>query len=433
MPTNTQEMIIKTIESSSLLTGGQLNPTQQREFFRLIRTLPGMFSIARFETVDQKKHHIDRLHIGEPITHAVEENSNEAHLATAKTSQIEIYTKKLKSSWNITTETLTENIEKGNFEQTIMEGMTQRIGTDLELLAIQGNTAKYAADNTPLGLLLRRDDGWDVLTEGAHIVDCGGATIQRSIFAEMIRRMPQQYLADPGLRWIVSRTTYVDWLDLIADRGTAQGDRALEGNAPAPYGIPMEPIPLIPSDKELTVSTATPATIVGNRADGFRILTGVNDKLSIAVNGGSAVTVTLPQGTWFASQIANFINTADASLAGLASDDGFGRLILKTSTTGSTATITIGAIANDAYDELGLSEGTVSGANAGTGIVNEGTFIWLANPKNFIYVFLNGTRVYSEFNKDYDRLETVVYNEMDVQVENLDAIVKAVNIRRREI
>lgn len=433
MPMSEQELVLKTIESSALLTGGQLNPKQQKEFFRLIRSLPGMFNICRFETVDQKRHHIDRLHIGEPITHAVEENSNEAHLAVPKTSQIEIHTKKVKSSWNITTEALVENIEKGNFEQTIMESMTERIGTDLELLAIQGNAEKYKNDNSPLGLLLRRDDGWDVLTEGAHIVDCGGSTIQRGIFAEMIRRMPPQYLADPGLRWIVSRSTMVDWMDLIADRGTAQGDRALEGQAPAPYGIPMVAIPLIPTDKELTVSTATPAKIISTRADAFRILSGVNDKILISVDGEPAVTVTLPQGTWFASQIAHFINSAHTSLAGIASDDGFGRLVLTSKNVGSTGVISIQDIENNAYAELGLSVGDVTGKDEGFGVVYEGTFIWLANPKNFIVAMLNGTRVYSEFNKDYDRLETVVYNEIDVQVENLDAIVKAVNIRKRTI
>jgi hypothetical protein len=431
---NTQEQVIKTIESSTLLTGGQLNPTQQNEFFKLIRSLPGMFSIARFERVDQKKHHIDALHIGEPITHAVEENSNEAYLAQPKTSQIEIFTRKLKSSWNVTTETLIENIEKGNFEQTLMEGMSKRIGTDMELLGIQGNATLYAGSTTPFGRLLKRLDGWDKKTEGAHIVDCSGATIGRDIFAEMIRRMPQQYLADPDLRWITSKTIEVDWMDLIADRGTALGDRAVEGRAPAPYGIPMVGIPLIPSDKDLTISTGTSAIVIGTRADAFKITAGVNDKLNINVNGAGAQTVTLTAGVWFASQIANMINAAHSSLAGVASDDGFGRLVLKSPTTGSTSTIVIGAVANSAYAELGLSEGTTTGTNSGSnGIVKEGSFIWLANPRNFIYVFLNATRVYSEFNKDFDRLETVVYNEMDAQVENLDAIVKAVNVRRRTI
>lgn len=430
---NSQEQIIKTIQSSSLLTGGQLNPTQQNEFFRLIRTLPGMFSIARFERVDQKQHHIDRLHIGEPITHAVGENDNTQFLAGPKTSQIEILTRKLKSSWNVTTETLIENIEKKDFEQTLMEGMTSRIGTDLEMLGIQGDINTNALVNTPFGRLLRRLDGWDLQTEEAHIVDCGGINVQKSIFAEMIRRMPQQYLADPGLRWITSKIVEVDWLDTVAERATAMGDAAYTGTAPRPYGIPMISIPLIPADKSLPIMTGTSATVIGNRADAFRIITGVNDGISITVDGGAPVAFVLTQGTWFASNIAAQIN-AQAGLAGIASDDGFGRLVIKSPTSGAASSISINAAANDAYTELGLSVAVVQGvANGVIGIVNEGSYIWLANPKNFIYVMLGATRLYSEFNKDFDRLETVVYNEMDVKVENLDAIVKGVNVRRKAI
>lgn len=430
---NDQEKVLKTIESTQLLTGGQLNPTQQNEFFKLIRALPGMFSIARFEKVDQKKHHIDKLHIGEPITHGVEENTNTAYLAKPKTSQIEIFTRKYKSSWNVTTETLIENIEKGSFEQTLMEGMSSRIGTDLEMAAIQGDPDKYAADNSPFGLLLRRDKGWDVLTEGAHIIDCDGVTIEKDIFAEMIRRMPQQYLADPGLRWITSKTIEIDWTDKIAERNTALGDAAYSGKAPAPYGIPMASIPLVPADKELSLDTGVAAMVVSDRADAFEIKAGVNDKLSINVNATGATTITLTAGVWHAGQIAMMINSA-LNIPNFAYSDGFGKLVLKSPTTGALSAIVIGVVANDAYDELGLHEGTTTGVAVGNaGEVREGSFIWLANPKNFIYAFLNGTRVYSEFNKDYDRLETVVYNEMDTQVENLDAIVKAVNIRRRQI
>lgn len=431
-----QEKVLKTIESTQLLTGGQLNPSQQREFFKLIRTLPGMFSYARFETVDQKKHHIDKLHIGEPITHSVDENSNEAYLAKPKTSQLEIYTKKLKSSWNVTTETLVENIEKGNFEQTLMEGMSQRIGTDMELLAIQGDMTKYASDTTPKGLLLRRDDGWDKITDNAHIVDCGGSTIIKDIFAEMIRRMPQQYLADPELRWITSKTIEVDWTDTVAERATAMGDAAYSGKAPAPYGIPMLSIPLIPADKPLSLTAATSAQVLGTRQDVFEIKEGVNDKLKIDIDNAGAGTgteITLAAGVWHAGQIANMINAALGN-APIASTDGFGRIKLQSLTTGTASEIDIQAIANDAYKTLGFTVGVINGTDDGTaGTVNEGSFIWLANPKNFIYVLLNGTRVYSEFNKDYDRLETVVYNEMDVVVENLDAVVKAVNVRRRPL
>lgn len=428
-----QEQVLKTIETSDFANGGLLDPKRQRQFTKYVRDYGKMLPMVRFEQLSQSQSTLDKLYIGEPVTHAVEENDPTAYQAKPATGQIHLQTKKLKSSWNITTETLVENIEQKGFEQTMMEGMTRRISTDIELLAIQGDEEKYAGTTDVFGRLLKRQDGWDKLTDKAHILDVGGATIQKGIFAEMIRMMPQQYLQDPGLRWFVSKSIAIDWLDLLADRGTTLGDNALNGNSVSPYGIPMVEVPLLPDNKEIKVSDGVAAKVIGHRADPFVIEEGVNDKLQIVIDGGTAVTVTLPAGTFTVGHIAAFIN-GHSGLEGVASDDTHGRLVLTSPTVGATSSITIQAVENDAYATLGLSEGTTTGADNGTlATVKEGSFIWLANPKNFIAAMRGNTRIYTEFNKDYDRLETVIYNEVDFSIENDDAIVKAVNLRKRQL
>lgn len=430
---NSQEQILKTVQTSDFGNGGLLNPKRQNQFTKYIREYGKMLPMVRFEQLSQTQMTLDRLYIGEPVTHAVEENTNEAYLAKPSTGQMSLQTKKLKSSWNITTETLVDNIEQKGFEQTMMEGMTRRISTDIELLAIQGDQTTYAGATDVFGRLLKRQDGWDVLTNKAHILDAGGATVQKGLFAEMIRSMPQQYLQDSGLRWFVSKAIAIDWLDLLADRGTALGDSALNGNSIAPYGIPMVEVPLLPDNKPLSVKTGTSAKVIGTRQDPFTIVTGSNDKLILQIDGGTATTVTLPAGTYRVGYIAAFIN-ATAGLAGIASDDTHGRLVLTSPTVGSTSSVAINTVTNNAYATLGLSVGTTSGANSGSvGSVREGSFIWLANPKNFIAALRGNTRIYTEFNKDYDRLETVVYNEVDFGIENDDAIVKAINVRKRDL
>lgn len=428
-----QENILKTIETSDFGNGGLLNPKRQNQFIKYVRDYGKMLPMVRFEKLNQSQTTLDKLYIGEPVTHAVEENDPTAYLAKPVTGQMHLETKKLKSSWNITTETLTDNIEQKGFEQTVMEGMTRRISTDIELLAIQGDEEKYAGNTDVFGRLLKRQDGWDKLTDSAHILDVGGATVQKGIFAEMIRMLPQQYLQDTGLRWFVSKSVAIDWLDLLSDRGTALGDNALNGNSVSPYGIPLVEVPLLPDNKEVKVSKGTTAQVRGHRADPFVIETDVNDKLSISVDGGAAVTVTLPAGTFRVNHIAAFINGTEG-LAGIATDDTHGRLVFTSPTNGSNSEITFGTIEENAYATLGLSEGTNKGVDSGTvGTETDGSFIWLANPKNFIAAMRGNTRVYTEFNKDYDRLETVIYNEVDFGVENDDAIVKAVNLRKRAL
>lgn len=278
---NAQEEILNTIETSDFANGGLLDPARQKQFIKYVRDYGKMLPMVRFETLTQSQSTLDKLYIGEPVTMAVEEDTNTPILTKPMTGQIHLQTKKLKSGWNITTETLTNNLEQKGFETTMMEGMTRRISTDLELLAIQGDAAKYAGSNTTFGRLLKRSDGWDKLTDQCHILDVGGASVQKGIFAEMVRTMPQQYLQDPELRWFVSKSIAIDWMDLLADRGTALGDSALNGNTTSPYGIPMLEIPLIPDNKDVTTAKGTFAMTVGIEADPFEIILGVNDTLSI--------------------------------------------------------------------------------------------------------------------------------------------------------
>lgn len=432
--TNEQERILNTIETSDFANGGRLDPARQKQFTKYVREYGKMLPMVRFEQLSQSQSTLDKLYIGEPVSQSVEENDNAPALSGVQTGQVHLQTKKLKSAWNITTETLTENIEQKGFEKAMMEGMTRRISTDLELLAIQGDEEKYAGTTDVFGRLLKRQDGWDKLTQKCHILDVDGSSVQKGIFAEMVRMMPQQYLQDPDLRWFVSKSVAIDWMDLLSDRMTGAGDAALAGTTINPYGIPLTEIPLIPDNKEVTVSTGTSAMVIGNAADPFEIIKDVNDKLSIAIdNAVEATVVTLAPGVHRVSVIVAMINSV-AGLAGVAKNDTHGRLILQSPTTGVTSEIVLTEVAGSALDELGLSEGTTNGtADATAGKVKDGSFIWLANPKNFIAAMRGNTRLYSEFNKDYDRLETVIYNEVDFQIENEDAIVKAVNLRKRSI
>lgn len=428
--TNEQEKILNTIETSDFANGGKLDPVRQKQFTKYIRDYGRMLPMVRFEQLSQSQSTLDKLYIGEPVSVAVDENDGTVVNTKPQTGQIHLQTKKLKSGWNITTETLTENIEQKGFEKTMMEGMTQRISTDIELLAIQGDEEKFAAATDPFGRLLKRQDGWDKLTDKCHILDVGGESIQKGIFAEMVRMMPQTYLQDPNLKWFVSKSIAIDWADLLSDRLTGVGDAALAGNTVNPYGIPLVEVPLIPDNKPLSVSTGTHAVVIGRAADPFEFVTGENDELTIAIDGAvEATTVKFPEGTFTVSVVVAMINAANG-LAGVASSDKYGRIVLTSPTTGATSKVVISA--STALDELGFSEGTTTGvANGSAGTVPEGSFIWLANPKNFVAAMRGNTRIYSEFNKDYDRLETVVYNEVDFQIENEDSIVKAVNLAKR--
>lgn len=422
---------IETVETSAFLNGGRLNPEQQDAFIVLVRRFSKLIPLGRVERLTQPKMDIDKLHIGEPVTRKAPENTDAGSpQKPAKFNKVAIDAKKVRSDWQLTTESLEENIAQDDLEDQLMDAMMQQISTDLENLHINGNEA--LAGTTPLDELLKANDGLDKLSEDAHIVDVAGGFLSKRVFAAMLRQLPKQFRNDPGLRWLVSRGAMVDWMEQNSDRQTALGDAALQGGGIRPFGIPMEEIPLMPDDKLVNVKTATSATVLGTRFGPYEIKAGVNDKLLIDVDNAGAVLVTLSAGTFEAFEIAGKINAT--TLPNVASDDGEGRLLLKSPTTGAASEIDIQAQATSAYATLGLTVAVKNGAAAGIGQdVPEGTFIWLTNPKNMIWAMVNATRVHSEFEKDFDRIETVVFNRTDSQIENKNALVKAVNIRTRII
>jgi len=424
------EKAVSAIETSAFLNGGKLNPEQQDEFLVLVRRFSKMIPLVRNERLDNPRMDIDKLHIGEPVTKKAPENTGPTQEKPTKFNKVQIDTKKVRSDWHITTESLEENIARDNMEDQVMEAMMAQISTDLEDLAINGDEA--ASTGTPKGDLYSANDGWDKLSDDAHIVDVQGGYLSKRVFSAMLRQMPKQFRNDPNLKFFVSRGTMVDWMDLNSDRQTATGDASLSGRPPMPFGYPVVEVPLIPDDKLVGVNAATAAIVLGTRQGPFEIVAGTNDAITIDVNNAGAVAVILSPGVYEAFEIAGQINAADPSLAGVAYDDGEGRILFKSPTTGVAAEVEIVAVANDAYTTLGLTAAVTNGSDAGTTQnIPEGTFIWLANPKNFIWAILNATRVHSEFEKDFDRVETVVFNRTDAQIENKNALVKAINLRTR--
>lgn len=448
-----EAMIEKNIQTGDLTSGGQLNPLQQSQFITLVKKFSVLLPQVRFVRMPRPMMDIDKLWVGEPVTESVDEATDTGNLSKAKFQRITLAVKKVRSAWNITTEVLQGNIEQNDFEQTVMNTFIERIATDLEDLAINGDTTLVGT--TPRDRLLRRLDGFLKITDDAHIFDVGGVSIQKGIFSAMKRRMPKQYKNDPGLRWLLGDGLAVDWADVVSDRGTILGDAALQGAEMSPLGTPMIRIPLIPDDLPITVSMATAAETLGGEYGPF-IINSTNDTLIIDVDGNGNVTVTLPHGTLDCVEVAKAINDAlvatpayGLAYADFARDNREGLLYLQSPTDGVASSITLQPVpvGSQAYTVLGLlgtptvgapnwplAPVTYNGTNAGTyTTVNEGSVMLLTNPKNLVWGILDGTRIFTDFNKNTDQVESIVYNQVDNAIENRDAIVKATNIRRRTL
>jgi len=424
--------LLKTLEASDLTNGGLLPREAQNEFVQIIRGTATLLNQVRFEKKTQRSGDIDKMRIGEPITQSATENALPISLSQPKFDRVPFNALKTRSDWNITREAMLDNIEQDRFDESVMEAMTDRMKIDFEMLGIQGDATTFAADNTPRGLLLRSNDGWDLQTNGCHIVDAAGAEISKEMFTAGSRAMPDERTEDEGVKWFIARKTLADYVDLYGTRQTDKGDQAnMSGVIENLFGYPVQVVPMIPTQQALTVTEATSGWMMGTQYGPFDF-DATNNNMIINVDAAGATLVTMTVGNLETSEVSALINAAVGAV--VASDAGDGRLLLQSTTTGIASTMTLDPVGNDCYTTMGLAVGTDTGtAVAVADTINEGTFIWLVNPKNFIWVHVLETAVSSEYNQTRDRVEMVTFAYNDFLVEDLDACVKVDNVRRRQL
>ena len=96
-----QELIEKTILTSDLLNGGQLNAEQQDRFVVFVKQFQVMMNEVRFERMPQPRMDIDKLHMGEPITEAASEDTTSSNEGKPKFNKISLSVSKVRSQWSI--------------------------------------------------------------------------------------------------------------------------------------------------------------------------------------------------------------------------------------------------------------------------------------------------------------------------------------------
>lgn len=226
--------------------GGILNAAQADKFIDLTVDSQALLKRCRVERVTNPSGSLQRLLFADPITEGASENTDSGRIDNPTFSEVTYATVKMRSAFDITVDSLEGNIEGPALRNTLMASAGKRIGTDLEMVSLIGDTT--LADTTNLNKLLRVNQGWRKLSDTGNLVDCAGANISKTIFSKLIRALPSQYKTDrSALRFYCSPAIIQDYRDVLADRATALGDSATQGNDPLKaFGIPIEEIPLIP-------------------------------------------------------------------------------------------------------------------------------------------------------------------------------------------
>lgn len=270
MTDNLIEKVIVSTEIGSPAGSGLLSAEQSNQFIDYMWDATVLGSQVRTIRMRSNEVEVDRIGVGERLlrgaTEAVDTGENQGVVF----SKISITTRKLRLDWELSTESLEDNLEGEALEDHIARLMATQAGNDLEDLAINGDTD--STDKT-----LKVFDGWRKLavegnSEGAaHVVDHAGGPINRAAFNKGLRAMPRKFMQRRNqLKWFVGSNLVQDYLfsltndtdyaaSLGADvlvNGPVRAEGAAGFTAGGVFGIPLQEIPYFDTDLDRTGAAA---------------------------------------------------------------------------------------------------------------------------------------------------------------------------------
>ena len=247
MPTN--EQIIK--NAGTITTGtvndGLLNPEQARRFIQQTFEATPLGSLVRHVMRNAKTGEIDKIGIASRILRKKTENVDDGYRAGVETDKIEYATTAVRLPWEITEETLRENIEGENFENIVTNLMTTQLGVDTEDLYLNGDTATPSSD--PDYDFLKINDGWiKQIKEGGHVYDASTSNgLGLDLFYNALATIPNKY-NNGKLRWVMSPRRAQQWELYLLEKVIGAGGAVPESVYKSPVGIPVVQAPKIPDD-----------------------------------------------------------------------------------------------------------------------------------------------------------------------------------------
>lgn len=238
--------------------GGLLNPEQSARFLDYMFDATVIGKVARTVRMKADTTEIDRMSIGEKLVKLASEGENTGANSGVTFSKISLTTKKLRMDWELSTESLEDNIEGADLEDHIARMMATQAGNDIEDVILNGDTAL-----TGDALYKSFDGAVKKAKASGHVVDAAGAGISRAVFNSALKALPRKYKQRrTDLRFLSGSNLIQDYLYSTSNStnfanpqdiasGIIRGDVPVVGGpagyvAPYAFGIPIVEVPLLP-------------------------------------------------------------------------------------------------------------------------------------------------------------------------------------------
>lgn len=252
MTLNNKTIIEKAdVTLATLASGGLMNPEQADTFLRMVQNAPTILKDSRFVQMASDTRKIEKIGFGSRILRPGVEGKvlADADRSAPATSTITLNAKEVIAEVHITYDTLENNIEGNNLQNTIMQMLAERAALDIEEVIVNGD--KSSTD--PYLALL------DGLRKQAtsHVVDHAAGAFSKDVFKKAYKAVPAKYLRNPkDWKFYTSHGLEVEWKDQVAGRQTNLGDFSLQGGLASAYGVPVDGIAMLQpyTDSAKTVS-----------------------------------------------------------------------------------------------------------------------------------------------------------------------------------
>lgn len=322
-------IINKAAIQTGTLTSGLLNPEQARKFIQQTFEATNLGGLVRHEMRTAKTGEIDKIGIASRILRKKTENTDDGYRAGVKTSQIEYSTTAIRLPWEITEETLRENIEGQNLETIITNLMTTQLGVDMEDLYLNGDedmgkipefsaatayakgdevvydgklyvfTAAHVAgawtgtDAEEFGTqgdadFLKINDGWiKQLSNGGHVYDASSeSSMSLDLFYKTLALLPNKY-NNGKLRWLMSPKRAQEWELFLLNKVIGQGGAVPDSIYTAPARIPAVECPSLDDG---TIMLTDPKNLIVVNTYGIQIRKTTEGKEAIMMDKRFYVT-----------------------------------------------------------------------------------------------------------------------------------------------
>ncbi len=249
-------------DSANLSGNGLLYPDQANRFLDYMWDATILAKAARTIRMRSNTTEIDRVSVGQRImTVATQDEPRDytdiASLNKAATfAKISLTTRKLRLDWELSSESLEDNVEGPDLEDHIARLMATQAGNDIEDVLINGTGANS-------GLLSAFKGFRKLAIDNAHVVDAGAYGLDKAIFNLAIKTLPRKYKQRRNqLRFFAGSNLVQDYLYNLTTgtsagfspfdiaSGIIRGDVAANDGGPGTttplaFGIPVINVPLM--------------------------------------------------------------------------------------------------------------------------------------------------------------------------------------------